>query len=200
MKDLNGKVLTEKDEIMEATVKHYQKVLKNREITEGLEEHQKEREELAKVRMKQSKENKTPDWDLNDLEEALKDLKKNKASDALGHINELYKPQVAGSDLKLALLKLMNNIKQQQIFPHALEACNITSIFKNKGSKTDFDNYRGIFRVIILRSILERLIYNDEYTNIDENLTDANVGARKKRNIRQLVCHKCNYEFSKKRS
>ena len=74
MKDLNGKVLTEKDEIMEATVKHYQKVLKNREITEGLEEHQKEREELAKVRMKQSKENKTPDWDLNDLEEALKDL------------------------------------------------------------------------------------------------------------------------------
>ena len=134
--------------------------------------------------MKQSKENKTPDWDLNDLKEALKDLKKNKASDALGHINELYKPQVAGSDLKLALLKLMNNIKQQQIFPHALEACNITSIFKNKGSKTDFDNYRGIFRVIILRSILERLIYNDEYTNIDENLTDANVGARKKRNIR----------------
>ena len=37
---------------------------------------------------------------------------------------------------------------------------------------------------MIFRSILERLIYNDEYNTIDQNLTDANVGARKKRNIR----------------
>ena len=66
---------------------------------------------------------------MHDLDQALKDLKKNKSSDSLGHINELYKP----------------------------EACNITSIFKNKGSKADFNN-RGIFSVIIFRSILERLI------------------------------------------
>ena len=37
---------------------------------------------------------------------------------------------------------------------------------------------------MIFRAILERLIYNDEYHNIDENLTYANVGARKTRNIR----------------
>ena len=37
---------------------------------------------------------------------------------------------------------------------------------------------------MIFRSILERLIYNDEYYNIDSNLSDANVGARKHRNIR----------------
>ena len=184
MKDENGKVLTETQEILDATINHYQEVLKNRKIKDGLEDHQKEREDLAKTRMRQSKENKTPDWDINDLDQALKDLKKNKSSDSLGHINELYKPDVIGSDLKLALLKLMNKIKEQQIFPHALEACNITSIFKNKGSKADLNNYRGIFRVMIFRSILERLIYNDEYSTVDENLTDANVGARKKRNIR----------------
>ena len=38
-----------------------------------------------------------------------------------------------------------------------------------------------------LRSILEKLIYNDEYTNVDSNLTDCNVGARKKRNIRDNI-------------
>ena len=48
----------------------------------------------------------------------------------------------------------------------------------------DFDNYRGVFRVTIYRSILDKLIYNDEYDKIDENLSDCNVGARKKRNIR----------------
>ena len=38
--------------------------------------------------------------------------------------------------------------------------------------------------MLIFREILERLIYNDECENIDDNLTDANVGARKKQNIR----------------
>ena len=46
------------------------------------------------------------------------------------------------------------------------------------------DAYRGIFRVMVFRNILERLIYNDEYRIIDANLTDSNVGARKSRNIR----------------
>ena len=47
-----------------------------------------------------------------------------------------------------------------------------------------FNNYRGVFRLTVLRSILDRLIYNDLYPVIDSNLTDANVGARKGRNIR----------------
>ena len=36
----------------------------------------------------------------------------------------------------------------------------------------------------VLRSVLDRLMYNDMYHIIDENLTDGNVGARKNRNIR----------------
>ena len=36
----------------------------------------------------------------------------------------------------------------------------------------------------MFRSILEKLIYHDEYYKIDANLSDANVGARKGRNIR----------------
>ena len=65
--------------------------------------------------------------------------------------------------------------------------CNISSIYKNKGSRNSFDNYCGIFRVPIFRTILDRLIYNDEYDNIDEELSDSNVGARKNRNIRDNI-------------
>ena len=78
----------------------------------------------------------------------------------------------------------MNRIKADQLFPECLELCNISSLWKKRGSRSDFDSYRGIFRVTIFRSILDRLIYNDEYENIDANLTDCNVGARKQRNIR----------------
>ena len=87
----------------------------------------------------------------------------------------------------MAILILMNQIKVQQKVPSALKLCNITSLYKNKGSKKDFENYRGIFRVVVLRSILDKLIYNDEYPGIDKNLTDSNVGARQNRNIRDNI-------------
>ena len=85
-----------------------------------------------------------------------------------------------------AVLKMMNLIKEKQIYPKVLENCNVTSIHKKK-SKNDFSNYRGVFRVSVFRSILDRLIYNDNYTIVDENLTDGNVGARKYRNIRDNI-------------
>ena len=96
----------------------------------------------------------------------------------------MFQENMCGDDLKKAILKLMNSIKKKQEYPECLEICNITSIFKKKGSRNEFGQYRGIFRVLIFRAILERLIYNDEFPNIDKNLTDANVGARKARNIR----------------
>ena len=80
----------------------------------------------------------------------------------------------------------MNLLKKKQQFPKILEKCNITSLHKRK-SKHDFSNYRGMFRVNILRSILDQLIYNDSYETIDRNLTDGNVGARKRRSSRDNI-------------
>ena len=79
----------------------------------------------------------------------------------------MFQENVCGDDLKKAILKLMNSIKNKQEFPNCLEMSNITSIYKKKGSRNEYGQYRGIFRVVIFRAILERLIYNDEYTNID---------------------------------
>ena len=45
---------------------------------------------------------------MEDLEIAVKDLGNNKSRDALGQINE---EEVAGTDIKLATLKMMNLIK-----------------------------------------------------------------------------------------
>ena len=166
MKDSKGNLITEKGKILDETVKYYTKVLENREIKKGLEKHKEDRELLAERRLEQSKKNKTPDWDMDDITLALKSLKNNKSPDAFGYINELFKPGVIGSDLKLAFLRLMNQIKKQQVYPSCMEACNVTSIFKNKGSKSEFNKYRGIFRVLIFRSILEKLIYMMNITTL----------------------------------
>ena len=87
---------------------------------------------------------------------------------------------VAGDALQLAVLKILNVVKDKQQFAEALTNCNITSLH-NKKARNDSENYRGVFRVAVLRSILYRIMYNTCYEVIDENLTDANVGARKDR-------------------
>ena len=107
----------------------------------------------------------------------IKNLKKKKSRDLHGYSNELI--QGGGDDLELAIVKLMNNIKTQQQCPDCLEPCNITSLFKNKGKKNDLNNHRGVFRVTVLRNILDKLIFTDEYENLDRQLTDSNVGGRK---------------------
>ena len=44
-----------------------------------------------------------------------------------------------------------------------------------------------MFRVQVLRSILDRLTYNDLYYTVDDTLTDGNVGARKHRSVRDNI-------------
>ena len=61
--------------------------------------------------------NKTPDWDMDDLDKVLKHLKPNKSRDAPGYLNKIFKPDVIGSDLKLAILELMNDIKKTANIP-----------------------------------------------------------------------------------
>ena len=114
-----------------------------------------------------------------------KDLKKKKSRDTYGYSNKLI--QNGGGDLTLAIMKLINNIKKQQNFPKCLEPCKITSLFKNKGQKQDLNNHRGVFRVTVFRNILDKLIFVDEYENLDKKLTDSNVGGRKRRNIRDNI-------------
>ena len=112
------------------------------------------------------------------MEAALKSLKNGTSRDPFGYPNELFKSNVSGEDLKKATLKLMNKIKEKQKVPQVLQLCNITPIYKNKGKRSSYNNYRGIFRVTVLRSILDCLIYNDMYETIDNNLSDCNVGNR----------------------
>ena len=111
-----------------------------------------------------------------------KGLKKGKARDPFGFVNDIFKPGVAGTNLIDGLLILFNEIKKQQKVPKIFCKATITSFFKGKGDKNDMNNERGVFGVTIFRYILDRLIYNDSYETIDKNLTDCNVGARKERN------------------
>ena len=187
MLDTHGNLVTTNTGIENLIIERYEERLKTLEIRKGLELHQKQREDLFDKQIEEAQRNVTPEWTMAELDTVLKQLKNDKSRDPHGLSNELFKTGHAGKDLRKAVLKMMNNIKSQQKVPKSLKLCNITSLYKNKGSKKEFENYRGIFRVTILRTVLDKLIYNDEYPTIDENMSDSNVGARKNRNIRDNI-------------
>ena len=95
--------------------------------------------------MKLSKSRISNLWSIEDLNEALKSFKNNKARDEHGHIYELFK--YGGTSLKVSLLKLFNLVKQQQIYPSIFQQSNISSFWKKKGEKSDLENDRGVFNV-----------------------------------------------------
>ena len=183
MLDHKGNLVTSTAGIANLATEHFKKVLENRAIKKDLKHMQIDKEELAEHRLELAKANKSPPWTMTDLEKVLSYLKNNKSRDPSGNVNEIFKNNVAGADLKLAILLLMNHIQNKHEYPEIIRLCNITAIFK-KGKRNDFNNYCGIFRVVIFKIILDRLIYNDIYPTIDSNLTDANVGSRKGRNVR----------------
>ena len=110
--------------------------------------------------------------------------KNNQSGDPSGLISELFKPGVMGQDLAHSLLDLLNGIKAELFIPEQLKLANITTIYKNKGSRLDLKNDRGIFILSIFRKMLDKMTYYDKYDGIDNFMSDSNIGARKSRNIR----------------
>ena len=185
MKDPEGNLLTNEKDIKAETVKHYKQVFEDKPINDKYKDHKVEREELCRIRLEAAAKNKTPPWSNTDVNIAIQGLNMGISKDPYGHPNEIFKEGVAGKGLINAITILMNKLKDNpKEYPEAMTICNVTNIYKNKGDKNSFDSYRGVFRTTSLKNIMDRLIYNDEYHTVDDNLTDCNVGSRNKRNIR----------------
>ena len=103
-----------------------------------------------------------------------------------------------GEDFKISLLELLNQIKTEGIAPNFMRESSVTTIPK-PGSKFELSNERGIFKLSVVRSLLIRLIYNRKYYIIDSNMTDSNIGARRKKGCRNhiWIINNINYEHSR---
>ena len=158
--------------------------LRHRKIKPGFEKLKILKDYLCSIRLEACSMSKSSAITRGKLDKVLKKLKSNKASDPHGLINEMFQFDNIGDDLKESLFLLYRKIKDDLNIPEVMEHANITSIYKGKGAKNDLLNERGIFSINIFRSILLKLIYNDEYECIDSHMSDSNVGGRKRKNIR----------------
>ena len=190
-KDKDGNIITAPEALKKLYVDTYRERLRNREMKPELMDIYFLKKELWDYRNEEMKNEKANRWNNKDLEAVIKKLKNNISRDPNGMINEVFKDGFIGTDLKEALLNLFNGIKSNLFIPMFMTLSNITTIYKNKGSMMDLNNDRGIFILTVMKKMLDKLIYEDNYKEIDKNMSDCNIGARRKRNIKDhlLIIH-----------
>ena len=189
--DNRGNLITTAEALKNLYLETYRNRLKHRKMEEKYMDIYFLKTELWQMRLQSLRKIKTQPWNMSELEAVLKSLKNNKSMDPNGMVNETFKSGYIGTDLKKALLIFLNEVKRKQFIPHSMTLGNITTIYKSKGSRLDMNSDRGIFILTVLKKITDKLIYNDKYANIDQNMSDSNIGSRKKRNIRDhlLIIH-----------
>ena len=186
-KNLKQQLITNPAELKELYLQTFKYRLRHRPAQPGFESLLEIQNELFKLRLELSKQEKTPAWKMSDLEEAISSLKNGKCRDPEGIIREIFKEDALGEDLKKSLLILFNKIKETRKFPISMQKINICAIYKGKGDVNDLESDRGIFLVTILRTILMKMVYKDKYPVIDKSMSDSNIGARKNMNIRNHI-------------
>ena len=183
-KDANGQLVSNPVKLKQLYADTYKHRLRHRDIRPDYQHLESLRNFLFNIRLSLSKQQKSEPWSKSQLIKVLKSLKSGKSCDALGYSNELFKPGVIGDDLFDSLLNIINRAKYELSIPKPFRLTKITSIYKQKGEKSDLNSDRGVHSVTKFRSIIDKLLYNDKYQEIDRNMTDCNVGGRRNRSIR----------------
>ena len=150
-KDGAGNLITAVEPLKRLYLSTYVHRLRSRPIRDDLQDLLLLKNELWAGRLDLIKSNVSKPWTLADLEKVIKSLKNNQTRDPHGMLNELFKPGVIGRDLKAAVLQLMNGSKQEMLVPMLLLFSNISTLFKNKGSRFELNNERDIFILSLLR-------------------------------------------------
>ena len=181
-----GKVVSGPTEIKNVLSREYKERLRSRPYRPDLKHFMGMKKTIFKMKMKLARSRKSKPWNMSDLERALSDLKKNKSRDFEGFINEIFKKDIIGDNLKISLLVMFNKLKVKQLIPTYYNFANITTVPK-LGSRIEPKNERGIFRIPVIRYIMMRLIYNMKYEKIDRSMSDCQMGARKKKGCKNNI-------------
>ena len=87
--------------------------------------------------------NTSSNYQVEEVQRAIKELKLGKSVDPTGLIREVFIP--GGSGLVHSIAAMFNAFKKNFDVPSQWDDILITTMFKKKGSWKKLDNYRGIF-------------------------------------------------------
>ena len=101
MLDTKGNLVTDTKAVVELAFEAHIKRLEPNKIKTNLIQYEKDVSDLCLLRLKETAKKKLKHWTMFDLDNALKKLKNYKSMDADGYVNEIFKTEVLGIDLKI---------------------------------------------------------------------------------------------------
>ena len=123
------------------------------------------------------------------LEEVFKAVKQTSAGKSAGKDNipaELFKE--ASTKAMEEFHNIICSIWAEESMPDDFRDATIVALYKNKGSKSDCGNYRGISLLSIAGKILARILLNRLIENVSEdNLPEAQCGFRPGRSTVDMI-------------
>jgi len=123
---------------------------------------------------------------LDEVKKAIHQTSSGKAPGMDGIPAEVYK---ATGPIALATFhSIIHCIWEDVAIPQEFRDATIVSLYKNKGSKSDCGNYRGISLLSTAGKILARIILNRLITSVSEaNLPEAQCGFRPNRSTTDMI-------------
>ena len=177
IKDGSGKILEDEDSIKQRYQEFYTDLLQT-PVSETLEGKQREIEineafeSILKIANYQDKRT----IDIQNIIDAVKQLKRRKAGDSDGWQNEMILE--GGTEMNYSILHMFNQILEDQKIPSQWKEMTIKSIHK-KGSKLLMENRRGLFLTNILSKLFERVLEN--VTREQIQMSQYQSGGQRKR-------------------
>ena len=126
-KNHRGRIISAPGELKQLLAKEYKERLRTRPRRPDLLSLEERRKKIFEIKMKLAEANESKEWEMKDLDQAIRDLKNNKSRDNEGLINEIFKHAVIGDDLKKSLLIMFNKLRKNKLIPVFMNYPNITT-------------------------------------------------------------------------
>ena len=133
-KNHEGRIISAPNELKSLLAKEYKERLRTRPLRPDLKHLKKGKKRIFLMKLKLAESHKSKPWTLSDLDKALGDLKNNKSRDPEGFLNEIFKKNVIGTNLKHSMLLMFNKIREKRQIPKIFNFDNITTVPK-RGSR-----------------------------------------------------------------
>lgn len=188
IKSANGKLLTEKDDILARYNEYYTELLKPRTPQQQSMEYIKEMEsnfEICIATKIYDDEEINSVFTMIELEAILKDTKPGKCPGPDETQSEIWIH--AGTNLKISLLKMINAMWLSEEIPEPLRELDVKSMYKGKGCTAELKNQRGIFLGNEVLKIYEKLISKRTRTKMERKISECQAGGRPSRNIADQI-------------
>ena len=183
--DRHTNLLTDSIPIKNEYRTEFQYRLRKREIRSDLKWYESFQNHLCQLRIKACRSSISPNFSLDEVKQAVGELKLGRSADPTGMVREIFKK--CGDGLLYSLVEMVNTIKTSKNLPSDWNKIWIRTLKQKKGTLGKFDNYRGIFLVPILSIIFEKLLKNKISDTLQQNISKfQNGGMKGKRAVDNL--------------